>query len=518
MVDHGDDARVTANLGERVDPGDALLRRALESLRPVVSFDLAVIFELDADGLGLLARTASGPLALDRVRRNRLVLAHFPTIARALETRRPVAISQAESGSGEDALCRDMEPLACGHACMIVPLYAGERTLGVMTFGRRVNGPYPPAILELAAVLGQLIALAMLQSEQTPPRSAAPRRELARAERVERAPLAGSEVINAFEKLLSPDVQRTVKQARLVAETHVPVLVLGETGVGKELLARAVHNWARGAQSPFVTVNCAAIPAPLLESELFGHVRGAFTGAAATRAGRFVTANGGTLFLDEIGDLPLVAQSALLRVLQEGTFEPVGSDKSVRVDVRIIAATHVELEDAVRAGRFREDLYFRLAVFPLYLPPLRERRDDIAPIALAMLKAIAGRTGRGPWTLSAEALRAIEGELWPGNARQLHNALERATILVPAGELGPAVILPDVRPRRADTDPADEALEPLDDIERRYIAKVVARCDGRLYGERGAAQILGLKPTTLQSRMARLGMRPSPASAEHRRR
>ncbi|MCC6899438.1 MAG: sigma 54-interacting transcriptional regulator [Polyangiaceae bacterium] len=490
------------SLAERPEPIEVMLRRALDSFQTVVLFDLAVIFELD--GADLKVHTAAGPLADQRVRRHRLLLERFPTIARVLETRRPVALRDHHHTSEGDPF-DDLLALPHGHACMVVPLYAGDRTLGAMTFDRRVCEPYPPAVVELAGVFGQLLAVTMLHAEQSALllRHRGILQELARTQ--QRESERGLDTPAHFANLRSPEMQRLVRQAQLVAETPVPVLVQGETGVGKELLARAIHAWSPRRDEAFVAVNCAAIPEALLESELFGHVRGAFTGANAARAGRFVTAGGGTLFLDEIGDLPLAAQSKLLRVLQEGTFEPVGSDRPVKVDVRIIAATHVDLEQAVADGRFREDLYFRLAVFPLHLPPLRERMEDLGQIAHDILVAIARRSGRGPWTLTPDALEALAREQWPGNVRQLHNALERATILVAHGPLDARAVLPEARGRRQ-VKTADEPLETLEAVERRHIVKVLSRCQGRLYGERGAAKVLGMKPTTLQSRMLKLGI------------
>ena len=251
-----------------------------------------------------------------------------------------------------------------------------------------------------------------------------------------------------------------MRQARQVAGTSLPVLIQGETGVGKELLARALHEWSGRRDEGLITLNCAAIPDSLIESELFGHVKGAFTGAASSRAGRFLTANGGTLFLDEIGEMPLPAQAKLLRVLQEGTFQPVGSDRSIKVDVRIFAATNVDLEAAVEEGRFRQDLYYRLDVFPLEIPPLRERPEDIAPIAVLVLEAIARRTGRGPWTLPADVVgrrssaspgRATSASSsMPSNAppswRRRGRSRARTCWLLPAGAGGPRPSRP--RPRR----------------------------------------------------------------------
>ena len=285
---------------------------------------------------------------------------------------------------------------------------------------------------------------------------------------------------------------RLVRQARQVAGTVLPVLIQGETGVGKELLARALHEWSGRRDEGLVTLNCAAIPDSLIESELFGHVSGAFTGAASARAGRFLTANGGTLFLDEIGEMPLPAQAKLLRVLQEGTFQPVGSDRSVKVDVRILAATNVDLETAVEEGRFRQDLFYRLDVFPLEIPPLRERPEDIAPIAAVVLD------GHRP----AHRARALDPA--PRGQRRRSSATPcRATCaswstrssgppcLAPPGPIagrgpaGPARPPPPasrLRPAPRRRPAPGGAPCPLEEMERRYIGEVLRRTGGRIYG------------------------------------
>jgi transcriptional regulator with GAF, ATPase, and Fis domain len=298
----------------------------------------------------------------------------------------------------------------------------------------------------------------------------------------------------------SPAMRNAVELARQAAASDAPVLVSGETGSGKELLARAIHAWSRRADGPFVAVNCAALPAGLVESELFGHAAGAFSGALAARAGRFALADGGTLMLDEIGELAAPAQAALLRVLQEGRYEAVGSDESREVDVRIVAATNRDLEAEVAAGRFRADLWYRLAVVPVHLPPLRERRADIVPIAEDWL-ARRAESGRGPWRLSATAAARLEAHDWPGNIRELLNALERAVIVRPRGEITAEDI-----PLRVRAAAQPRSGRTLAEVQAEAIRAALARCGGRIYGPGGAAESLGLKPTTLQSRMKRLGV------------
>ena len=287
-------------------------------------------------------------------------------------------------------------------------------------------------------------------------------------------------------------------------------VIHGETGTGNEVLAQAVHAWSARAEAPIIKLNCAAIPENLVESELFGHVKGAFSGAVSNRPGRLLAANGGTLFLDEIGDLPLAAQGKMLRALQEKTFEPVGSDKTVRVDVRIIAASHVNLRSAISARTFREDLSYRLAVFPLEIPPLRARREDIMALATAHLAEVAARTGRGPWSLDPATVLALSREEWPGNVRQLVNALERAAIVVRAGGIAPEHLGLPVSERATPTPPpsvAPTALAALRAEERNVVERALARAGGKIHGADGAAAALGLRPTTLQSRLKKLGLR-----------
>ncbi len=296
-----------------------------------------------------------------------------------------------------------------------------------------------------------------------------------------------------------------------MAETDTPVLLLGETGTGKERLARAVHRWSARAEGAFVTLNCAAIPAGLLESELFGHVKGAFTGATRDRAGRFQMAHGGTLFLDEVGELPVELQAKLLRALQEKTFEPVGSDRTVRADVRILAATHVDLQQAISQRRFREDLYYRLSVFPLRLPPLRERLEDLPPLCAFLLEEQARRTGRRGMKVTPEGLARLAAYDWPGNIRELANALERATILSRKPELGAEAFDLPIRvsgmKASVEAPPLVEGAVPtLEEVQRQHILRVLTLTQGRIYGPGGAAALLGLKPSTLQSRMKKLGI------------
>jgi transcriptional regulator with GAF, ATPase, and Fis domain len=499
---------------------DELLVRALTSLERIVPYDLAALYELDGDVLTM--RTAVGTLAGEPVRHARLALSRFPLIRRALAARRPIAVDESQhrdEGDPYDGLL-DLPP---GHSCMLVPVCAGSRELGVITLDRVVCAKYDAAALEVAGVYARIVAMAMTIADQAQ-RLARYRHRLREENRLLREELrSGRLAIQRVRASRSAAMQYVARFAEQAAGADSPVLITGETGSGKEVLANAIHAWSPRADEPFVTLNCAAIPENLVESELFGYVRGAFSGATTDRAGRFLAAHGGTLFLDEIGDMPLAVQAKLLRVLQEGAFEPVGSDRTVRVDVRIIAATHVDLEAAVAARRFREDVYFRIAVFPLRVPSLRERPEDLPILTQALLDELAERRGRGPWTLSPAAIAVLARQPWPGNVRQLVNVLERAVILQPAGELDVVHVDPASGiPGAVAAGPSGplaggsvvgmpameiEPLEKFDDHERRYLRRVLEHTGGKIYGPGGAAELLGLPPTTLQSKLRRYGLR-----------
>jgi len=315
-----------------------------------------------------------------------------------------------------------------------------------------------------------------------------------------------------FEEILgnSPELLKLLNRVESAAPTDANVLIIGETGSGKELIARAIHNFSGRKKSPLVKVNCGAIPAGLVESELFGHVRGAFTSASERRIGRFELANNGTLFLDEVGELPLETQVKLLRVLQEQEFEPVGSNHTVKVNVRIIAATNRELEKAVQSGGFRSDLYYRLNVIPLHVPALRERRSDIPQLVMSFLQKYAKRMGKPIESVSREAMKLLVDYAWPGNIRELQNVIERGVVL----SRGTVLRLgPDLLPVETETNmeaaatAEDENGDSLEEIQRQHILRVLEKTDGVISGPRGAGAILDVHPNTLRSLMSRLGIR-----------
>ena len=315
----------------------------------------------------------------------------------------------------------------------------------------------------------------------------------------------------------SPSLLKLLEQIALVAPTDASVLILGESGTGKELISCAIHERSERARAAMVKVNCAAIPRDLFESEFFGHVRGAFTGAHRDRVGRFELADGGTLFLDEVSEIPLELQGKLLRVLQEGSFERVGEDRTRRVDVRVVAATNRDLRREVEVGRFRQDLYFRLSVFPLEVPPLRERREDI-PLLVRHMIDRARRKGRsGDLQIGPQQMERLQRYDWPGNVRELQNVIERAIILSRGGSrpLGLDQILPsaDVAAPNSGSTPYTVDLAPFvnqaewDRRERENVMAALAAADWRIYGPGGAAELLGIKPTTLASRLRAMNIR-----------
>jgi transcriptional regulator with GAF, ATPase, and Fis domain len=293
-------------------------------------------------------------------------------------------------------------------------------------------------------------------------------------------------------------IRAVLDQVHMVAPTSATVLLLGETGVGKEVFAQAIHEASPRRRLPMIRVSCAAIPAMLIERELFGHERGAFTDALGRQIGRFEAANGSTLFLDEIGELPLEMQVKLLRVLQDRTIERLGSPQPITVDVRIIAATNRDLEEAVRKNAFREDLFYRLNVFPITVPPLRERTDDIPALIWTFIDELSRTFGKRIDAISSPSLAELQRYPWPGNVRELRNLIEREIVLAEGTTLKPAA--PRIKPG------ARAVTMRLVDLQIEHIKAVLDSCGWRIRGASGAAQRLGIKPTTLESRMAKLGI------------
>lgn len=294
-----------------------------------------------------------------------------------------------------------------------------------------------------------------------------------------------------------------------VAATDIAVLILGETGVGKELIARAIHNASSRKDRPLVKVNCAALPANLIESELFGHEKGAFSGAHAKQVGRFELADGSTIFLDEIGELPLELQAKLLRVLQDGEFERLGSPRTLRTNARIIAATNRSLEEEVRRGSFRKDLWYRINVFPITAPPLRERREDIPLLAEALARRASNKLGKKIEKIPLRTIKELQEYSWPGNVREMENVIERAVI----NSKGPLLVLADRLQNHDSEDLTAQGNMNLAELERMHIVQVLEQKNWKISGKNGAAALLGLNPSTLRGKMRKLGLRRGSTTA-----
>lgn len=320
-------------------------------------------------------------------------------------------------------------------------------------------------------------------------------------------------VASNFSELIgqSEALRKVLRQAEQVASLNTTVLILGETGTGKELLAHAIHNHSSRRQHPLVKVNCAALPAPLIESELFGHEKGAFTGADTQRRGRFLLANGGTILLDEVGELPLELQAKLLRVLEEGEFELVGSSRTMKVDVRVLAATNRNLPEAVARGTFRSDLYYRLSIFPIVMPPLRERREDIRLLVTHLVKQLSKKLGKQIDSIPQSVINVLGNYDWPGNVRELRNVIERAVVVTQGSKLQVVDTFESLRAKPdsgalSDSPREEEMGETLEQSEHRLILNTLKKVHWRVEGPGGAAELLDVHASTLRSRMKKLGI------------
>jgi len=321
-------------------------------------------------------------------------------------------------------------------------------------------------------------------------------------------------VSHNFEEIIGqgPAMTKAKRLIEQVAATDATVLILGESGVGKELFARAIHNLSWRRERPLIKVNCAALPSSLIESELFGHEKGAFTGATSRRAGRFELANGGTIFLDEIGELPIELQAKLLRVIQEGEYERLGGSETIRTDIRIVAATHRDLRKMIQAGTFREDLFYRLNVFPVSVPALRDRREDIPQLVTHFVRKFAKQQGKAVDSVPDHVQSALREYAWPGNIRELENVIERAVILSTHGTLridGAIAVQASTSPEPAGAASTVADRRTLEEVERSHILNVLKQTSWQISGDLGAAVILGMHPNTLRSRMEKLGIKKS---------
>jgi formate hydrogenlyase transcriptional activator len=392
------------------------------------------------------------------------------------------------------------------HSYLSIPLRIDGRIVGANSFAAfRETRVWPDDLIARLKLVGEVFAHAIARKREQEKLLAALAEIKVLKDRLERenAYLQHTAQIRPQQRLSSRSArfQSVIEEIMQVAQTGSTVLLLGETGSGKEVLAQAIHDASARRDRPLIKVNCAALPASLIESELFGREKGAFTGALARQAGRFEIADGSTIFLDEVGELPLELQPKLLRVLQEGEFERLGSTKTIRVNARVIAATNRPLAQAVKEGKFREDLFYRLDVFPIEVPPLRERREDIPMLSWTFVKEFTNSMGKPIDEIADESMSALQEYHWPGNIRELRNVIERAMILSHGPrlciKLGHTTLRPIALKATAGS---------LDEAERAIILQAVEQCNWRIRGSNGAAALLDIKPTTLESRIKKLGL------------
>jgi formate hydrogenlyase transcriptional activator len=431
----------------------------------------------------------------------------------AIATAQPVIARGAEIDRYPNEIIRILRTQGVEIICC-VPLITHGRTFGSLNLASRRADAFPSQDVELLQQVSAQIAIAV--------ENALAFKEIdALKDKLAEEKLYLEEEIRSefnFEEIVgeSPALKRALAELELAAPAGTTVLILGETGTGKELIARAIHNRSPRRERTFVKINCAAIPAGLLESELFGHERGAFTGAINQKIGRFELADRGTLFLDEVADIPLELQPKLLRVLQEQEFERLGSNRTQRVDVRVVAATNGDLAKLVAERAFRSDLYYRLNVFPIQIPALRERREDVPLLVRYFVQKFSRRLNKAVEYVPAEAMDALANYAWPGNIRELENLIERAVLLSPGKEL--RVPVSELKSATA-ADPSSSlsssafsgflpsSISTLEEAERQHILRALRQTEWRIAGLKGAAALLGMKRTTLQARMRKLGIR-----------
>jgi len=426
-------------------------------------------------------------------------------LARWCKTGTPLAFNAAAPVPAIPAeLCDGL-----GNQILALPLRSEHGTLGALLLGARTGHRFGEGDAKLAELLCEPLAVALENDRRLNELIAL--REAAEADKIKLLHRLGREALTNEIIGAKGGLRSVLERAAMVSSSDVPVLILGETGAGKEVVARAIHDSSPRASGPFIRVNCGAIPHELIDSELFGHEKGSFTGATGSRRGWFERADGGTLFLDEIGELSAAAQVRLLRVVQEGIFERVGGEQSLHVNVRIVAATHRDLAMMVREHSFREDLWYRIAVFPIMLPPLRERLEDIPELASHFAERAARRFGLRPQTPTDSDLALLSGYAWPGNVREFASVLDRAALLGEGTHLEVAAAL-GIAPvtLRANAGVAvpeevdDGQIVTLDEAMKRHIERALAHTDGKIEGKGGVAELLAINPHTLRARMRKL--------------
>lgn len=490
---------ITNALVSRLSP-DELFAAISEQLSRVILHDVAVVTLLDKNSSNLRLYALHIRSDIKLTTPGESVCTMGMPCAEALKSKRPVVVNSPDFTRFPSPLYRQFSEAGLSASCSI-PLLSANGVLGTLEIARREHLPFSESDVELLSQVGQQFAIALENSlafrELTALKDKLATEKLYLEDEIRLDKNAGS-MIGA-----SPAFQSVMNSIQIVAPTNATVLIGGETGTGKELIARAIHDLSDRKNKNFIKVNCAAIPANLLESELFGHEKGSFTGALAQKIGRFEVADGGTLFLDEIGELPLELQSKLLRAIQEQEIERVGGTRTIKVDVRFVAATNRDLKSMVESGTFRSDLYYRLHVFPLQMPPLRERREDIPLLVSYFTQKFSQRLGRVIDSIPSQALDALKNYDWPGNIRELQNVVERSVILTQGHTL--QLAMPDMPvPRKFTGSVMVASHREADGFEREKIMRVLRETRGIVAGPDGAAARLGLKRTTLQSRMKKL--------------
>ena len=481
---------------------DVQIVEAQKRICETLGFDRSTLGQVTAEGDDLVI-THSWAVEAFKVGR-RLSKREFPWVMQMLLAGRPLKFARIDDLPAEAA--KDKETFGQNglRSFVAFPLSArGEVIGGVAFISCRAEREWPAPLVQQLAVAAQVFAnaLSRAQADEKLRQAYNKIEELKQQLEKENLYLREEVKLEYHHRDLVGDslgIRRVLKKVEQVAPTDSNVLVLGETGTGKELIARTIHEHSRRQDRVMVKVNCATLPASLIESELFGREKGAFTGALTRGVGRFELANGSTILLDEVGELPLELQSKLLRVLQEGEFERLGSPKTIKVDARVIAATSKNLQQAVREGKFRDDLFFRLNVFPITIPPLRERREDIPPLVWHFVNELSQRMGRSIESIQGSTMDAFKSYYWPGNVRELRNLIERFLIT------STSKVFRATLPTRETA--ASANCQTCEEAERDHILHVMEVVGWRVRGEGGAAQILKLKPTTLESRMQKLGI------------
>ncbi len=475
-----------------------LLAAVSGSLRQVVPHDCASLALYDPAAKKLRLQILTAPSHAEVPEREAWLPLEGSPAGWVFKTREPLVLDRMESDRFDPVTLRRWVALGIKSACWF-PLISHGRVLGTLQVGSEREAAFTSKELSLLGLVALQVAVALDNAMAF--RQIAELRDRLAEEKLYLEDELRTEY--NFEEIIgeSSGLKRVLKQVETVASTEATVLILGETGTGKELIARAIHSLSPRRERTFVKLSCAAIPTGLLESELFGHEKGAFTGAISQKIGRLELAHQGTLFLDEVGDIPLEIQPKLLRVLQEKEFERLGSTRTILVDVRLIAATNRDLDQMVKDSRFRSDLYYRLRVFPIVVPPLRERREDIPRLVHYFAQKHAQRMAKRIETIPPEAIEALNRWQWPGNIRELENLIERAVILSPGSVLRvPLAELQEL------TETEHAATTTLEEAEREHILRTLRETRGVIGGRQGAAARLGIKRTTLNSRMQKLGI------------